>query len=266
VKEISILGCGWLGKPLGASLVEAGYQVSGSTTHTEKTDSLKALGICPFLIDIQTDRIIENSGIGFFDCEILVISIPPRRKTGNESAFLAQMETLRKRLKQSAVKKVLFISSTSVYKNEGKMVLEEDTDASAALAKAEQVFIDEPHFQTTVIRFGGLVGPGRHPGKFLAGKRIGGANHPVNMIHLKDCIGVIQAVFVTDTWGEIFNACADLHPRKEDFYKRAAALAGLPSPQFENGDEHQYKIVSNDKIKRILNYTFIYPDPMTMDF
>ena len=40
--EISIMGCGWLGLPLAAQLVKAGYNVKGSTTTPEKLEVLQA--------------------------------------------------------------------------------------------------------------------------------------------------------------------------------------------------------------------------------
>jgi len=46
-KVVSILGCGWLGKPLGAALINEGYLVMGSTSRHENIGALKAAGIVP---------------------------------------------------------------------------------------------------------------------------------------------------------------------------------------------------------------------------
>ena len=48
--KISILGCGWLGLPLGKFLVEKGHVVKGSTTSEDKISLLSSMGIVPFLI------------------------------------------------------------------------------------------------------------------------------------------------------------------------------------------------------------------------
>ena len=45
MNEISILGCGWLGKPLALALLNNNYAVKGSTTSFEKTQHLASLGI-----------------------------------------------------------------------------------------------------------------------------------------------------------------------------------------------------------------------------
>jgi 3-hydroxyisobutyrate dehydrogenase-like beta-hydroxyacid dehydrogenase len=48
--KISILGCGWLGFPLGKYLVEKGHFVKGSTTSESKIALLSKVGIEPFLL------------------------------------------------------------------------------------------------------------------------------------------------------------------------------------------------------------------------
>jgi len=65
-------------------------------------------------------------------------------------------------------------------------------DAESALYRSEQLFHENTNFQTTVIRLAGLIGPGRNPARFFAGKtNIPNGNAPVNLIHLDDCIGFI---------------------------------------------------------------------------
>ena len=89
-----------------------------------------------------------------------------------------------------------FISSTSVYGDVCGMVDEDtlpspETLSGEILVLAEKLFTSSNSFQTTVIRFGGLVGPGRDPGRFFAGKEnISNGLAPVNLIHLDDCIGI----------------------------------------------------------------------------
>ena len=52
MNSVSILGCGWLGKPLALSFLEDGFNVKGSTTSEEKVDELEALGIETHLVNI----------------------------------------------------------------------------------------------------------------------------------------------------------------------------------------------------------------------
>ena len=62
MNSISILGCGWLGKPLAVSFLEDGFSVKGSTTSEEKIDILEDLEIddC-FEINEQPSSMYELS-------------------------------------------------------------------------------------------------------------------------------------------------------------------------------------------------------------
>ena len=61
MKQISILGCGWLGLPLAQQLVHHGFQINGATTSDAKLVVLKNAGIQPFLINVSSDE-IEGAG------------------------------------------------------------------------------------------------------------------------------------------------------------------------------------------------------------
>jgi 3-hydroxyisobutyrate dehydrogenase-like beta-hydroxyacid dehydrogenase len=57
MKQISILGCGWLGMPLAKSLLEKGFSVKGSTTSFEKISAIESNGIQPFQIELSETEI-----------------------------------------------------------------------------------------------------------------------------------------------------------------------------------------------------------------
>ena len=51
MKQISILGCGWLGFPLAQQLMCQGFQIKGATTSESKLSVLQNAGISPFLLN-----------------------------------------------------------------------------------------------------------------------------------------------------------------------------------------------------------------------
>jgi len=264
LKSISILGCGWLGKPLAVELIKAGYPVSGSTTQENKLRELEPLGINPFLI--KFDPLFSGSEApGFFQTDTLIITIPPKRKSGQTDIYVEQIRNVVEEVLKSNIQKVLFISATSVYADGDRVVSETDADPNSYLVHAENILQQQAKFKTTVIRLGGLVGPGRNPGRFLAGKKdVQGGDHPVNIIHQRDCIGIIKTILDKQVWGEVFNACADHHPTRKEFYSAASALMKLEVPQFSDVDVSKNKVVNGVKVKTQLNYNFVYPDPIEM--
>lgn len=256
---ISVLGCGWYGLPLAQSLVAAGHQVKGSTTSPDKLEILQKNGIQPFLIDLQESS--ETTDLSFFNCDVLVICIPPKRSSGEQSTYPIKIDNIRQAAKNRS-SKVIFISSTSVYGETNSeidetVVTAAHTASGKAMLESENLLLQEDSFATTVLRFAGLVGPGRNPGRFFTGKQnIPNGQAPINLIHLTDCIQLTMALIQQDVFGHIFNACSPDHPQKQHFYTKAAAVSGLPLPQFidELGD---WKVILSEKSSSILNYKYV---------
>ena len=268
VHSISILGCGWLGLPLAERLIEYGFTVKGSVTKEEKLILLKEKKILPFQLELTDVAVNGTKKEEFFNSDLLIINIPPGRRTDVITYHTAQIRQLITELKGSSIRYVLFISSSAVYPDLNKEVFETEKvepfkESGKALLQAEQLIRAQPEFKSTIIRFGGLIGPKRHPGKFLAGKKnVANGDAPVNVIHLDDCIELICGVIQQQAWGEIFNASADVHPSRKVFYTRAAEQLALEAPSFATA-EGTYKSLNSEKIKKRLGYFFKYPDPLS---
>ncbi len=257
-KKISILGCGWLGLPLAKLLVAKGWQVNGSTTTPQKLELLQQAGIKPFLITAEAGEMQANPI--FFDADVLFINIPPSRKTA-QNGYLEKMQSLLSVIQTSTIREVIFISSASVYGDVCREVSEVDEpEKLSELLQAEMLFLSAQNLQTTVIRFGGLFGPDRNPGRFFRDKNsIANGSVPVNLIHLKDCLGLIEAVLNQQKFPGIYNAVAPSHPTKKEFYSKAILKTGFAAPDFVE-EKTEWKIINADKIVKDLNYQFQYPD------
>ena len=249
MQKISILGCGWLGKPLAISLISKGFLVKGSTTSDEKLKVLSSDNIIPFLIDISQEEINKD----FLNTEVLIIAITSK----SEDDF----KRLISNIEQSNIKKVIFISSTSVYPVLNKMMTEDDETDKHPLVTIENLFRKNTHFKTTIIRFSGLFGGERHPANwFQNGRKIPQPNGFVNMIHLKDCIAIIEEIIKQNCFGETFNACSNHHPTRKDFYENARKSKNFEPPIFEEDEVLSWKIISSEKLQKILNYQFLVDD------
>ncbi len=274
-ERISILGCGWLGLPLAKQLIAEGYRVKGSTTRAEKLGILEAAGIEPYRVVVG--ETVEGDLKGLLESDILVVDIPPGRREDIEEFHVMQVSQLIDALLESPVKQVLFISSTSVYPDLGREVSEQEAldpdlagkPAGRVLLFVEEMFRSEGAFRTTVVRFGGLIGPGRNPSDFLQRmKVVADPGQPVNLIHLDDCIGVISSIIRQGAWGEVFNACCPEHPTRGAFYEAAAERLGLGAPPLAATDPEPrpFKIVSSRKIADTLGYRFQHPDPLAFAY
>ena len=115
-----------------------------------------------------------------------------------------------------------------------------------------------------MVRLGGLIGPDRSPGRFLAGRRdLPQGNAPVNLVHLTDVVGVLAAIIQHQAWGHTFNVCAAQHPLRRDFYPAAAKFLQLDSPTFKDEEEGvSGKTIDSSLVRSILPYQFQHDDVM----
>ncbi len=267
--DISIIGCGWLGLPLAELFVQAGKRVKGSTTTQAKLTVLEAKGIAPYLINLQDEQLPHQVLVDFLHTDTVVINIPPRLRSGMGDAYLEQLQRLKHAMLSASVSRVLFISSTSVYLDLNRTVTEEDTlfteeqDPQNAMLLAEKLFCEREEWLTTVVRFAGLVGGSRQAGRFLAGKKlVPNGDAPVNLIHLDDCLNILEQIVLQEKWGKVYNACADEHPTRKQFYTQATLALGAVPPEFDEMEETKFKLIKNKKLKEELAYVFLHPDPM----
>ncbi len=273
MRQISILGCGWLGLPLAKILISKGFSINGSTTSEEKLEVIKNAGINPFLIKIKSNRVVGEVEKFLEHSEIIIIDIPPNLRDGSTESFIEKIEQSIPFLEQSSIKKIIFVSSTSVYSGynlstdfalEDKFKVTEDTiavpenESGIQLLASEKVFQANKNFKTTIIRFGGLIGEDRNPIRVLAGrKNIENPNAPINFIHQRDCIGIIEKIIELDVWNETFNGVTPYHPTRKDYYTKKAIAFGLEVPEFNDLKHSTGKIVSSEKVEKNLGYQFL---------
>ncbi|TYP96261.1 nucleoside-diphosphate-sugar epimerase [Tenacibaculum adriaticum] len=248
MKTYSILGCGWLGLPLATQFISKGICIKGSSTSVDKLEKLKKYKITSYLVDIEKEGDYQE----FLDAEVLIIAIT--------SKDINAYEYLVSQIEKASVKKVVFISSTSVYPSLNKVITEEDDTIDSLLAKVENIFRNNTNFKTTIIRFAGLFGGDRKPGNWFRNKKVPHPKGYVNMIHREDCIAIIEKIIKQDVWNETFNACSNHHPTREAFYTNAKKSIGMEPPVFDDSQPLKYKIISPKKLETRLGYRFKHND------
>lgn len=247
-KSVAILGCGWLGFPLANAFLKANYHVNGSTTSEEKLPLLSEAQIHGYLLRLK-EAGVEGDIIGFLEgVDILIINVPPGIRSGKAENFVQKMKQLHRAVLASGCRKLVFASSTSVYGQSPGEVTEKTipipgTPAGTQLLEAEQVFRNDGRLQTIVVRFGGLIGPDRHPVTFLSGRKgLQNGKEVVNLIHLDDAVALLKNVIEGGYWGEIFNGVAPEHPYKSDYYMFEAQKRGLIPPEYSDAGATSKKV------------------------
>jgi nucleoside-diphosphate-sugar epimerase len=264
--KISLLGCGWLGFPLALNLISRGFQVKGSTTSPDKLAILREAGIDPYLVQFDTfsnDLDLHD----FLDADLLIISIPPGRKSIDGLANYRKMaKAMIDQLTISKVSKLIFISSTSVYPDSNSTLTEfsavdPETESGMVIKETEEL-LSGLDMKVILLRLSGLIGPKRMPGRFFAGKtNVPNGLAPVNMIHQYDVISLINCLIESETAEGVYIGCSPSHPSKEEFYTLAARAEQLDPPTFIS-EKLRWKLMSSERTEKELNFSYKYPSLM----
>jgi len=256
-KKYAVVGCGWLGLPIAEKWVNENKKVYGTTTTDNKIKTIEDKGIEAHILE---DGMVESNKEWLKKVDYLLLCIPPSNLKENYSNFLLKIV---EQLNKDA--KIVMISSTSVYGDNNTEVNEESPldgtgRNSRYVIEAEQKLKAYAKKNVSVIRMSGLVGADRNPAKYMQGRTISGGNEPVNLIHLSDCIGIIEHVIKDNIWGETLNGSAPSHPSKKEYYTYAAEQLGIQPPLFDL-EKQNSKSVSSNKLIDKYGYNFIFSDP-----
>jgi len=278
VVRVLILGCGYVGLPLGAEFIKQGHDVYGVRRSAVAEAELTAAGIKPLLADITRREDLAKLP-GTFDFVVNCVSSTKGGVEEYRQVYLDGTRNLIEWLSAAPPKKFVYTSSTSVYgQTDSSSVKETSSTAPASetskvLVETEQVLLKavaERKFPAVILRVAGIYGPGRGH-LFLQylkneAKIPGKGERFINMIHRDDLVGALIAALKSGRAGEIYNAVDDEPVAQIHFFRWLSETLGKWMPPFtrevENGDRKRgltNKKVSNRRLKMELGYQFKYP-------
>ena len=239
-KGIGVIGCGWLGFPLAEDLLKSGYYLKGTTTSSVKLAMLKRAGIKAYKIKLEENKIEGEIANFLLGLHILIVNIPPGLRRNKGGNYVAKIKLLLSKVEKTKINTIIFVSSTSVYGNLEGTITEDtipkpETASGKQLLQCEQYLLEHKTFNTTIIRFGGLIAEDRHPVTHLSGKNgLKNGEALVNLIHRNDCIHMIKTIVQKEYWNTVFNGVYPEHPTRKDYYTAVALKRGLALPEFEH--------------------------------
>ncbi len=237
MKQISILGCGWLGRALAKRLLEKGYSINGSVRSERKSNTLRALGILPYVIQIENIGIVGAIKSFVSDADIIITTLPPGLRQNPDADYAMRITHILKSIPPHSNCKILHLSSIGVFgASQGEVdettVPKPTTAVGNQLLEAEKAVL-ELGSNATIVRLGGLVGDGRHPVKQLAGKTgLPAPLAPTNLVHQNDVVSFLTSVIEGSFWGHTFHCVSPLHQKRAAFYTKECKENELEPPQF----------------------------------
>lgn len=272
MKKVAIVGLGWLGMPLAMALSARGWQVSGSKTTPDGVEAVRMCGIEGYQLELTPELVCDADDLdALLSVDALVVTLPASRTVEGGEHYVQAVQQIVDSALALNVPRIVFTSSTSVYgKASGVMKesspLEPETVAGKTLVELENWLHDLPGTSVDILRLSGLVGPNRHPGRFLAGRTdVAEGSHGVNLVHLDDVVEAIVLLLQTPKGGHIYNLSAPQHPARREFYPAVARQLGLTPPTFlPDSEPNRGKIIDGNKICSELGFEYSWPDPQKM--
>jgi nucleoside-diphosphate-sugar epimerase len=268
--KIAIVACGWLGQPLAHFLIKDGHTIVATCRSAAKQQELQQQGITAQLFNLG-DNLHSATMQEVLQADLLVLNIPPGGKHIQTEFFTHHMCALVQAAKSHGCQRLLFISTTAVYGEvQGEIVEHLLCQPATLSAKAhltiEQSVRDIFCADASILRLAGLVGPDRHPAKYLAAKSaVSQGSQGVNLVHQVDVISAIQAIIQQKYYGSIFHLSAHEHPSRQDYYSWACTQLGLQAPEFSvEANPSQGKLINAQWTCQQLGLQLRYPSPYDM--
>ena len=205
---LMIAGCGDVGSRLGVQLKDAGWQVYGLRR------SVAALpeGITPVAGDLADTDVPAQWPEGVLDYLVYAAAATDHDEAGYRRAYYDGLANTLAWLKQrgQSPKRVIFVSSSGVYAQDGGVWVDENSPAEATrysgriMLEAERL-LQGSDYPATVVRLTGIYGPGREwlLKQVRMGYRV--VSEPplyANRLHADDCAGLLAFLLQADAAGK----------------------------------------------------------------
>ncbi len=230
-----IIGCGYIGRGLGARYLLDGEPATGVVFSLESTLQLRKIGIEPIALDL--DKSLEQLPL---EGEKRIFYFAPPPDSGIRDTRIGRfLGALRKR---RCSPRIVYISTTGVYGDcQGDWVdesrpVQAGTDRARRRLDAEHSLLEwglQDEGEVVILRVAGIYGPGRLP---LARLRQGlpmihESEAPwTNLIHADDLVSVCEAAMKRGTDGEIYNVSDGNPGNMAHYFNLVADLAELDRP------------------------------------
>jgi len=258
MKRLLIAGCGDLGVRLAGRLCDGAWRTHGLRRQTRHLPAfIHAIGA-----DLLDPSTLDQAS-GSWDAIIYQATPAERTAAAYRAAYV---DGLRNLLQRASADRLIFVSSTAVYGQDGGEWVDETspTDppgfSGAVLLEAEALAAEHGGL---ALRFSGIYGPGRD--YLIRTLRAGQARCRIdppqwtNRIHADDCAAVLHHLLEQHAPQSIYCASDSRPAPRCEVLSWLAEQLGLPGPQPDSPSTGQGKRVDNARLTSS-GFNFQYPD------
>ena len=199
-----IVGCGYVGLELTRQLAADQWRVWGMRRSPNAAEAIRQAGAEPIIGDIRSTGEALQLPLVNFAASLLA----PGHADDYQNTYVQGAEALVRSFYEKTLKRLVWVSSTSVYgRNDGGWVDEQTppepaTDGARLLLKAEEIIL-RSLLPAVVLRLGGIYGPGRMR-KLEEPPAQNEAVVYMNSVHVVDAAAMIRHLFEHGQPGEIY--------------------------------------------------------------
>ena len=279
--NISIVGCGYIGKKVASKLLSMGESVNGYVHSQGSKDICEDMGIHADLLELDNSdfsnewQVKSNNVIAYF------APPPPQGIIDTRmTSFIATLKHL-----ESIPDKTVLISTTGIYGDcQGEWIDEErcvnpQADRAHRRLSAEnqlQAFCKSKNIECIIFRVPGIYAKDKLPVKRISsGEPIVSANDSgyTNRIHAEDLSAFCVEALTKKVQAGVYNCCDGNPSTMNDYFMRVADVLGLDRPKEISLQQAQKELsagmlsylaeskrISNKKLLNNFSTKFKYPD------
>ena len=247
MKNLGIIGCGWLGSHI-AERLKNQYKIFTTTTTEAKVQEFENRDFHTTIVSFPDEINPEMKAWEVVEeLDSIIMTIPFSGTRGKRISMKERQKNLLTFL--GDFKGQMFLmSSTGVYPQTENDFKEDDL--SPENVESEN-FVLEKFPQTNILRLAGLMGDNR----LLMNYNISNLDQLVNHIHYADICSVVEKMLAENSQSKVYNLVAPIHPNKEEVI---SAQKDLP---FSGERTSVGRTISAEKLMKELDFEFQYPDP-----
>lgn len=240
--QVLIVGCGYLGLRVASKWQQQGHTVHAVTRSAERAASFQQQGLRPLVVDICE----IPADLHWPEVDVVLFAVGFDRTAGRSQREV-YVDGLRAVLERVSTRRVVYISSSSVYgQQQGEWV--DETSPTEPTQPGGQLCLEAEHLVATlgekrqhawsILRLSGIYGPGRLLSRVASlqqGEPLAGLPDAwLNLIHVDDAARAVTHLCERDEPARLYVVSDNLPVRRRDYYEELARLTGAPQPTFDS--------------------------------
>lgn len=280
-KNVVIVGCGDIGLRVAKIWKNQGKSIFGLVKSEESLNSLRQQHIHAFSADLDDLSTLNDFHVELFKQSLVYYFAPPPANGVEDSRMANFVKSLDL---DNTPAQIIYISTSGVYGDQQGKLINEQTPANPQVDRAKRRYHAELQLAilskissvaVTILRAGGIYGPGRLPLQRLKDQVPMLHEHlspQTNRIHADDLARVCVAAATAKAAGEIYNVSDGTNSNMTEYFNTIADFCGLDRPPLVDWDEAEKTIskgmlsylkesrkMDNSKMLNELDVELIYP-------